>query len=951
MRRGVVEAGMTSLNVRFFLTATLATLAFGAPVFSHAQDAAAGKTSTLIEGEKLQVARQAGKTHVQDMRAYGDGGWSGNAQLWWFEAKPGDVLEFTLPVAAAGTYRMGAGFTKAADYGVFDVSLDGKKLASALDFYNDGVVHSGTLALGETVALTAGEHRLAFTVTGANAKAAKKFMLGLDYVLLAGGDAKDLAALGPKLKAAPKPAPKANVKEGNALDAVARTPEEERAAFTVPEGFEIELVASEETGLPKAMTAVFDDAGRLWSQTATMYPRDNDPNIWKQPGTDRIVIIDHPCAKGPQTARTWADGMVMPLSVLPYGKGAFIAQGPEIFFMEDTDGDGKADTRKVLFKGYGVQDTHTLPHQLSLMPGHRIVYSQGVLNTGKATDSFGRTIDFSRTVIATFQPDGTGHEAIGIGMNNIWTWAVSREGRVFIHEANDFGFSVTPFEEDSTYPSFIQTKMHPAAPLHPPTAEGLNLGGTGFSGQAICDDRKGSYPAPWHGCIFVANPILNSIHAVSMELGENGVFTFKKAGDLVTCSDPMFRPVAITFGPDGCLYITDWYNRIISHNEVARDHPGRDKTRGRIWRVRHKSQTARIIPDMTRVPVAELPKHLTADNTWEMRAAWHQIAVRGGKATAPALAKIIRDAKTPDDTRIAALWAMEDIGNFDKALWKELLASKNPNVRRESIRAMSTLKVPAAEAFALLQPLADETAWTVRYEILRFFRRAGAAPDHVAWLRRWSEPVVEMRKVRGHFPLGGTYERAFQDFLLRLVTEKAPAPVANDPRWDQIIATQPARTAEETTAITKRIAAVKAAIAAAGDRPFDEGRNFVQTTCLTCHRIGDKGVSLAPPLDGSASRDLEGLITSIVDPDAAIETVFRLYRVEMKNGAKIEGFRKGLDEKQITIMSMGGGTQNIPLADIKAAGYVQGKSVMLPLAPGLTDTQLADIVRYLKTVK
>ena len=948
-----MEADMTPMTARFFLFASLALFAFGAPIFLHAQDATAGKSSALLEGEKLQVLKHTGKTQTQDLSPFGEGRWSGNAQLWWSDAKPGDALEITLPVSAAGTYRIGAGFTKAPDYGIFDVSLDGKKIAGPLDFYNDGVAHGGTIALGGPVTLTAGEHRLAFVVTGANPKAAKNYMLGLDYVLLAGGGAVDLAALGPKLGAVSKPtaAPKSNAKEGNALDAVPRTPEEERAAFTVPEGFEIELVASEETGLPKPVMTVFDDAGRMWSLTATSYPRDNDPNVWKQPGPDRIVIIDHPCAKGPQTARTWADGMVMPLSVLPFGKGAFVAQGPEILFMEDTDGDGKADTRKALFHGYGVQDTHTLPHQLSLMPGGRIVYSQGVLNAGKVTDAAGHTMDFNRTILATFHPDGTDHEVIGVGMNNIWAWAVSREGRAFIHEANDFGFSVTPFEEDSTYPSFIQTKIHPATPMHPPTAEGLNLGGTGFSGLAICDDRKGSYPAPWHGCIYVANPILGAIHAVSMEQGENGVFTFKKAGDLVTCADPMFRPVAITFGPDGCLYITDWYNRIISHNEVARDHPGRDKTHGRIWRVRHKSQPARTVPDMTRVPAAELPLHLAADNTWEMRAAWHQLAARGGKGTAPALTRIIRDTKTPDDTRIAALWAMEDSGNFDKALWKELLASKNPNVRREAVRAMSSLKIPAADAFALFQPLAAETAWTVRYEILRYFRRAGATPQHIAWLNHWSETPADTRKIGDHFPLGGPYERAFQDFLLRLVTEKIPAPAAVDARWDQAIATQPAHTADEAATIAKRIAAVKAAIASAGNRPLDEGRNFVQTTCLACHRIGDKGVSLAPPLDGSANRDLEGIITSIVDPDAAIETVFRLYRVEMKSGAKIEGFRKALDEKELTIMSMGGGTQNIPLADIKTAGYVQGKSVMLPLAPGLTDIQLADIVRFLKTVK
>lgn len=906
----------------------------------------------LLEGETLRVLKHAGNARQQDLRPFGEGGWSGNAHLWWTDAKPGESLELALPVATAGTYRLGAGFTKAVDYGIFDILLDGKKLAGPLDFYNDGVVHSGTIALGGAVKLTAGEHVLSLTITGSHPKAIKAHMLGLDYLLLAPGEAPDLAALGPKLKAVNKPEA-GSVKEGNALDAQPHTPEEQRAAFTVPEGFEIELLASEETGLPKPAMTVFDDAGRLWSVTATEYPRDNEPAIWSKPGKDSVVIIDQPCTKGPHKVRTFAGGMVMPLSVLPYGKGAFVAQGPEILFVEDHDGDGKADSRKVLLHGYGVQDTHTLPHQLAQMPGGRIVYSQGVLNNGKATDATGRTVDFNRTIIATFHPDGTAHEMIEAGLNNIWSWAVSREGRVFITEANDFGYSLVPFEEDSTYPSFIQTKLHPATPMHPPTAEGLDLGGTGFSGLAICDDRAGSYPAPWHDCIMVSNPILGRIHAVSAQLGADGVFTFKKSGDLVSCSDPMFRPVAVTFGPDGCLYITDWYNRIISHNEVARDHPGRDKTRGRIWRVRHKSQPAHIVPDMTRVPTVELPAHLAADNTWEVRAAWHQIAARGAKELAPALTALILDAKTPDDTRIAALWALEDTGGFEASLWKELLASKNAHVRREAVHALSSLKVKAADAFALFQPLADETAWTVRYEMLRFFRRAGATPEQLAWLHRWSETPADQRKVEGwngpFLALGGPYERAFQDFLFLLITDKTRTP-ASDPRWDEVIATQPAHSAEETAALTKRIATVKSLITSANG-PLDEARALVQTTCLACHRIGDKGVSLSPPLDGSASRDTDALITSLLDPDAAIETVFRLYRVETKDGTKVEGFRKVLDDRQLTLMFMGGGTQSIALTNIKTAGYVAGKSVMPALAAGLTDDQVADIVRFLKTVK
>ena len=185
-------------------------------------------------------------------------------------------------------------------------------------------------------------------------------------------------------------------------------------------------------------------------------------------------------------------------------------------------------------------------------------------------------------------------------MNNIWCWPVTREGRTFIHEANDFGYSHIVFEQDSSYPSFVRGKRYKDSPLYPPAAQGLNLGGTGFSGLVIAEDTERGFPAPWQGKHFVINPITGSINTVATTKDEKGVFHFKKEQDLLTSGDKMFRPVAAAFGPDGCLYVIDWYNRIISHNEVPVDHPSRDRVSGRIWRIRHQSQKTFSGLDMTR---------------------------------------------------------------------------------------------------------------------------------------------------------------------------------------------------------------------------------------------------------------------------------------------------------------------------------------------------------------
>ena len=107
---------------------------------------------------------------------------------------------------------------------------------------------------------------------------------------------------------------------------------------------------------------------------------------------------------------------------------------------------------------------------------------------------------------------------------------------------------------------------------------------------------------------------------------------------------------------------------------------------------------------------------------------------------------------------------------------------------------------------------------------------------------------------------------------------------------------------------------------------------------------------LRPPLDGSSKRDLDGLITAIINPDAATEHVFRLYRITRKDGSTIEGFKRSETTRDITILSMGGTFSAIPIADIKSAGYINGKSVMPNLAASMPDSDVAAIVKWLLSV-
>src|SRR5439155_2564258 len=175
---------------------------------------------------------------------------------------------------------------------------------------------------------------------------------------------------------------------GNAPKQSPLTAEEEQGAFTLPPGFEIELVAAEPEA-PKVVTVVFDEAGRMWAITAVEYPVDENESperaraLFAGQGRDRVLVFDTPALPGRQTPRVFADGLAIPLGVLPYRDGVFVGHGRDILFLRDTDGDGKADKREVVLTGFGIQDSHLFPHQFTRGPGEWFYLAQGAFNYSK----------------------------------------------------------------------------------------------------------------------------------------------------------------------------------------------------------------------------------------------------------------------------------------------------------------------------------------------------------------------------------------------------------------------------------------------------------------------------------------------------------------------------------------------------------------------------------------
>jgi putative membrane-bound dehydrogenase-like protein len=567
------------------------------------------------------------------------------------------------------------------------------------------------------------------------------------------------------------------------------TPQEELKTFSLPPGFTIELVASE-PDVGKPITVAWDHAGRMWTMTALEYPVDanEEPErsraLFANGGRDKVLVFDNPYGPGPHKPRVFADGLAIPLGLLPYKDGAYVQYGNKILFLRDTKGTGKADTRETILSDFGTEDSHLFVHQFTRGPGGWIYMAQGAFNHSRVKTKEGPVVRMDFCKMARWQPDGSRFELVECGLNNIWGFVIDRQGEMFIQEANDLGYPVVPFFIGANYPGIGNEKLKPYAPWQPALANHFQMGGTGLSGLALAED-KNNWPEPYANVMYVANPITRKVQAIRI-LPDGPHHRLQKLPDFLQCSDEWFRPVSIHFGPDGCLYVVDWYNKIISHNEVPRNHPDRDKTRGRIWRIRHKDQPQRTVPDLTKVKDAELLKHLAADNTWEGKAAWMEIVDRKAVGLRAELEKIVVDKRRPTDERLRALWAMEGLQEVPDRIFLPLLSEPSRNIRREVVRVLRTFPHDANRLVPTrLAVYIGDRDPQVRAEVIRLIGDlAETSPDRLYLLFAMvaNGPVKSAATVNlqqgGKAYIGTAHDQEFERYLIRATFERHSEAVA-----------------------------------------------------------------------------------------------------------------------------------------------------------------------------
>jgi glucose/arabinose dehydrogenase len=482
----------------------------------------------------------------------------------------------------------------------------------------------------------------------------------------------------------------AEERRGDNPDARPLTPQEQLARFKVPPGFEVQLVASEPE-IHKPLNINFDAAGRIWTTGSELYPwaAAKDANGQPVPGFEKMYQEaanafaggNPPAAEaaGKDTVRVlsdfgpdgrarkievFADGLNIPTGIQPLsrradakGDSVIVYSIPNIWRFEDTDGDGKADKREPLYEGFGFVDTHGMSSNYIHWIDGWIYGCHGFRNHSIVKDRSGNVTEFQSGNTYRFRPDGSKIEYWSHGQTNPFGLAFDAHGNLY--SADSHSKPVYMVLPGGFYEGI--GKEHDGLGFAPRITDD-DHGSSAIAGIAYVSDER--WPQEFQGNLFNGNPVTQRVNRASLKWHGSTPKATREA-DFLSCDDPWFRPVQVKLGPDGALYIADFYNPIIGHYEVPLTDPRRDRKHGRIWRVVWKGEAAasaaQALPDLTKLDAEALVRQLGAPNIELQRLAANELVAR--------LESSAQVRQTPLGSALSAAWDKGNPVARKNALW------------------------------------------------------------------------------------------------------------------------------------------------------------------------------------------------------------------------------------------------------------------------------------------
>ena len=499
-------------------------------------------------------------------------------------------------------------------------------------------------------------------------------------------------------------------------DIPAPDPAAELAAMQVADGYEVNLFAADPL-ITKPLQMNFDPQGRLWVSSSSVYPQIRPGEV----ANDTVTILEDRDGDGRADASTvFADGLLMPTAVLPGDGGVYVANSTEFLHLSDTDGDGKADTRRVVLSGFGTEDTHHIIHTFRWGPDARLYFNQSIyIHSHVETPRGVRRLNAGG--IWRFAPESLALDVFARGWVNTWGHAFDRWGRSLVTDGAGgegiyYGFPGAAYQTAAGTPRILK---------------GMNPGSPKYCGLEIADGRH--LPDDAQGQLITNDFRANRV--CRFRLTEKGSgFASERLPDLIHSQRVTFRPIDVKMGPDGAIYIADWYNPIIQHGEVDFRDDRRDRTHGRIWRVTAKGRPALPRIDFTKLSTPELLGHLKSPESYARDMAKRVLFARGSAAVVPELATWLKslDSLDPDfeRLRLEALRLRQGLdrgsqSDVDAGLLKAVLASPDARARAAAARIVCDWADRLESPVEMLAPAVDDPSGLVRLEGVRALATLG----------------------------------------------------------------------------------------------------------------------------------------------------------------------------------------------------------------------------------
>ena len=501
---------------------------------------------------------------------------------------------------------------------------------------------------------------------------------------------------------------------------VITSPEDTLKTFTLPEGYVANLFASDEQfpELQNPVQFTFDARGRLWVCTMNSYPM----YLPGTPVNDKILILEDTDNDGRADKRTvFAEGLHVPTGIELGDGGVYLAQQPNLMFLKDNNGDDVADERKIILHGFDSADSHHSISAFTWGPGGGLYFQEGIFHHTQVETPYGPR-RCKNAAVYRYEPKTEKFDVfVSYGFSNPWGHTFDRWGQNFVADASGgANYYGTAFSGQVDYPHKHQKLKQFLTKQWRPTS-----GCEFVSSRNFPDDAQGNYLL--NNCIG-----FHGVLQYRMKDAKSG-FAADPVQPLLQSADTNFRPVDLEFGPDGALYVVDWFNPLIGHMQHSLRDPNRDKNHGRIWRIRYQN---RPLVKPAKIAGEPIPALLDLLKTYEDRTRYRVRRELRERETAQAMAALDRWIEGLDQTDenyqhllLEALWVHQHHDVVDEDLVKQLLSSPDPRVRAAATRVLCYWRDRIPQPLNLLKKQINDEHPRVRLEAIRalsFFATAKA---------------------------------------------------------------------------------------------------------------------------------------------------------------------------------------------------------------------------------